>query len=214
MTDENTTPNAAPAGWYDDPEVEGGKRYWDGEQWTEQRDVQPTPAPPGGQPPPGDQPIIPSPPQARETTQGLPGPKGAPKGVQLAEGEEVIMSLRPCPSGSWYLYPITLGLWEMWRQAKSYTLTNHRIIEKKGIFSKSDSSLPLFYVQDASLKTWFFPRWGKIAVSTAGEVGGFTSTMWLRREEGRKFREEIVQSAQHARQTEGDRLRPGASPSA
>lgn len=32
-----------PAGWYDDPEVPGGKRYWDGGAWGEQRPPEPPP---------------------------------------------------------------------------------------------------------------------------------------------------------------------------
>jgi hypothetical protein len=28
---------SAPAGWYDDPQSPGQQRYWDGQQWTEQR---------------------------------------------------------------------------------------------------------------------------------------------------------------------------------
>jgi Protein of unknown function (DUF2510) len=45
------TSSQAPPGWYDDPEVEGGTRYWDGQRWSEQRQgrVEPTPdAPPAG----------------------------------------------------------------------------------------------------------------------------------------------------------------------
>lgn len=26
-----------PAGWYADPDVKGGQRYWDGHNWTEHR---------------------------------------------------------------------------------------------------------------------------------------------------------------------------------
>ena len=34
----------APAGWYADAEQPGGQRYWDGQQWTEQRKPPPQPA--------------------------------------------------------------------------------------------------------------------------------------------------------------------------
>lgn len=38
--------DAVAAGWYPDPEVSGGTRYWDGQTWTEHR------RPPPPQPPP------------------------------------------------------------------------------------------------------------------------------------------------------------------
>ena len=50
--------------------------------------------------------------------------------------------VRPCPSGTWYAYLLTLGLWEFWRRKKAYTLTNQRIIETKGILEKTETSLP------------------------------------------------------------------------
>lgn len=31
-------PKAPKAGWYDDPDYAGTKRYWDGERWTEHRE--------------------------------------------------------------------------------------------------------------------------------------------------------------------------------
>ena len=36
-----------PAGWYPDPEIPGGQRYWDGTQWTEHLAVAAAVAPPG-----------------------------------------------------------------------------------------------------------------------------------------------------------------------
>jgi hypothetical protein len=53
MPDEPPKPAPA-AGWYDDPDVDGGKRYWDGSKWTDQRqppdraDEPPKPAPAEG----------------------------------------------------------------------------------------------------------------------------------------------------------------------
>lgn len=35
----------APAGWYDDPSAPNTRRYWDGQQWTEQRTEKVAPAP-------------------------------------------------------------------------------------------------------------------------------------------------------------------------
>lgn len=34
---------AAPAGWYDDPEMANTRRYWDGSTWTEHRQEKPRP---------------------------------------------------------------------------------------------------------------------------------------------------------------------------
>ena len=41
----------AEAGWYEDPLVPGGKRYWDGTAWTDHVEAPPAPGPAGGVPP-------------------------------------------------------------------------------------------------------------------------------------------------------------------
>lgn len=42
---------STPAGWYDDPEQQGQQRYWDGSQWTDQRQpAAPVPLPPPAPP--------------------------------------------------------------------------------------------------------------------------------------------------------------------
>ena len=46
MTTQPPQQGQTPAGWYPDPEVPGGQRYWDGTQWTEDRQaLAPAPAP-------------------------------------------------------------------------------------------------------------------------------------------------------------------------
>jgi hypothetical protein len=39
-----TGPEGFPAGWYDDPNQSGGRRYYDGENWTDQFTPPPDPA--------------------------------------------------------------------------------------------------------------------------------------------------------------------------
>lgn len=35
MTQSSPPPPSQPAGWYDDPEAPGRRRYWDGEAWSD-----------------------------------------------------------------------------------------------------------------------------------------------------------------------------------
>src|SRR5215207_7791868 len=69
MPDE-LPPPAPDAGWYDDPDAPGGKRYWDGSRWTDARwrparqDEPPPPEPPPPEPPPPEPPPPEPPPLA------------------------------------------------------------------------------------------------------------------------------------------------------
>lgn len=50
-TTADPTSNAAPAGWYDDPDAPGSQRWWDGSTWTDDRPTPEVDAPPEEQSP-------------------------------------------------------------------------------------------------------------------------------------------------------------------
>jgi Protein of unknown function (DUF2510) len=58
MTDPASSGGSAPAGWYPDAENPGGRRYWNGEYWTEERTPPPPPpSVPGFTAPPPEAPV-------------------------------------------------------------------------------------------------------------------------------------------------------------
>lgn len=78
-----------PAGWYDDPLIPGGKRFWDGNQWTDQ--AQPPPAPPGARGPlgPGG-PIPPGSGVPQPATQPFAQPAGQGAGYSAGPGGQAV----------------------------------------------------------------------------------------------------------------------------
>ncbi|MEO9324088.1 DUF2510 domain-containing protein [Nocardioides sp. C4-1] len=70
------TQGTTPPGWYDDGQ--GGRRWWDGQRWTEHlQSAQPPPAPAAGPPAPGQQPWPPGP----ASPGWQPAPRGPRKGL-------------------------------------------------------------------------------------------------------------------------------------
>ena len=90
--------------------------------------------------------------------------------LELSGGETVAASCRPAKAPRWVFYLITLGLYEFWRRATVYAVTDRRVVTRRGIVTKTEGSLPLFYVQDATIQT--FLGWGRMNVSTAGGESG------------------------------------------
>ena len=67
--------------------------------------------------------------------------------IDLNIGESVLVEVKHSPLWTWFLYVITLGLWEIWRQQNKFIVTNQRLIHVHGIINQSKDILPLAKVQ-------------------------------------------------------------------
>jgi uncharacterized membrane protein YdbT with pleckstrin-like domain len=74
-------------------------------------------------------------------------------GVRLQDGEEVLLALRITGWGATLLKILTLGLYIPWWRLTWFVVTDRRLITKQGILNKTEVSLPLHFVQDASVHT-------------------------------------------------------------
>jgi hypothetical protein len=67
----------------------------------------------------------------------------------------------------------TLGLYYFWWKVTWFVVTDRRLITTKGIVTKTEVSLPLHVVQDASVRTYLAGTGtGRVDVSTAGGSAG------------------------------------------
>jgi uncharacterized membrane protein YdbT with pleckstrin-like domain len=131
--------------------------------------------------------------------------------LRLQEGEEVLFEAKP---GSWLtfgMYFWTLGLYSFWRRATHFALTDQRVIQAKGVVSKSQKTLPLDMVQDATVTTALGA--GGLNVSTAG--GGQLSQLRLfpmRSEDASHMSEMIIDLRNKKRSASAPAAAPTASP--
>jgi membrane protein YdbS with pleckstrin-like domain len=85
---------------------------------------------------------------------------------RLQDGEQVLVSAHP---GGWLnagRYFWTLGLYELWRKATWYVVTDRRVIQTSGLVTRSERSLPLAMIQDVTVTTTLGV--GRILLTTAG----------------------------------------------
>jgi uncharacterized membrane protein YdbT with pleckstrin-like domain len=73
-----------------------------------------------------------------------------PRGLALQQGESLVLWARPSAGVTWAKYLYTLGLYSVWRRRHTFVLTDKRILVSKGIFARSERSIPLNRVDDAS----------------------------------------------------------------
>lgn len=133
--------------------------------------------------------------QGLESHSNLVG--SVPPHLDLREGESVILALRPSPA--WVVLVnkiVTLGMYSFWWRRTGFVLTTQRLIYRRGLVNTIERSLPLRFVQDATVVT----RWYGVAgvrVSTAGGVEGFEQLSPLDPRAARALRDALV-SAAHA----------------
>lgn len=91
--------------------------------------------------------------------------------IQLQPGESALAAHNPSPFWSCGLYVFTLGLWELWRRKHVLLLTNQRLVSRRGILTKSETSIDLARIQEVKVDRSIFIG-GYVTLSTAGGPTG------------------------------------------
>ena len=117
---------------------------------------------------------------------------------RLQPGETIVFETHP---GSYALlgrYIISLGWYKFWRQAAYFTVTDQRVIQSYGLLvSKSQRSVPVDMVQDASVQTTM--GIGTVLVTTAGGSASEERFGPLPAETAREMSDAILQQRNKAR---------------
>jgi hypothetical protein len=98
-------------------------------------------------------------------------PERVPKklrGIDLQPGETVIVMARPSRSVTWPKYLYTLGLYGIWRKRHMFVLTDRRILASEGVFNRSERSIPLSRIDDASFRRRGLAAYCDVVVTSRG----------------------------------------------
>jgi Bacterial PH domain len=71
-------------------------------------------------------------------------------GLPLGTDESVLLVARPSLLVTWPKYVFTLGLYSAWRRRNTAVVTNQRILVNKGLFARSERSIPFDRILDAT----------------------------------------------------------------
>jgi membrane protein YdbS with pleckstrin-like domain len=122
--------------------------------------------------------------------------------LRLQPDEHILVALQP---SGWPVVPnyiFSIGLYEFWRRAKVYALTDQRVLIRKGRLSKTEQNLPIRYVQDAKMTHSL--GIGGVEVSTAGGAPASLSKMHsLKTSEARQLADAILAQARAAHDAPG-----------
>jgi hypothetical protein len=69
--------------------------------------------------------------------------------IGLLENERIVLVGRPARSAKLGRYLLTLGLYGVWRKRNTFVLTDRRVLIGKGLFNRTEQSIPFRRVDDA-----------------------------------------------------------------
>jgi len=69
--------------------------------------------------------------------------------LELLQGESVLHRVHPWRGAVWPKYLYTLGLYGIWRKRHTIVLTDHRVLVGKGVFVRTERSIPLNRIDSA-----------------------------------------------------------------
>jgi hypothetical protein len=87
-------------------------------------------------------------PRRREKPDKEPSKKPKLPRLSLQQGESVVMVARPARSSTAQRYLYTGGLYGMWRKRNTSVVTSRRVLMGRGIFNRTERSIPLDSVAD------------------------------------------------------------------
>ena len=114
-----------------------------------------------------------------------------------------------CALSFWLIIPIFLAIWKYMTVSNwNITITNQRIIEKKGVLSKTTHEIELYRIKDIILEEPFFLRIAGLSniflLTSTNKSGGIRIPGW---ENGEKLRETLRNEIEIQRDIKGVRVR-------
>jgi membrane protein YdbS with pleckstrin-like domain len=114
--------------------------------------------------------------------------------VRLQDGETIVLVKRRSSWSVPFNKIITLGLFSIWWRRAWFVVTDRRVIARAGVFNTSETSLPMRFVQDASVERNWLGIAG-VALSTAGGDASLESLSPLSPSDARGLADCILQQA-------------------
>jgi hypothetical protein len=110
--------------------------------------------------------------------------------ASLFPDESVVMTVRPARGAMILKYLATVGLYGLWRKRNTTTITDQRVLFGRGVFFRTERSVPLSHVEDAVFMRRGVYAYAEVAVNGLGRIKTLVGPMSPR--STRRFVSEIL----------------------